>query len=76
MKDETYLIQISHEFKELVRIEPDGTVIISEYGADKKAAKVFYESLQIEGKTLFQKIKDLEEQLKKCQKENKGVQDG
>lgn len=67
---EDFLIQISGNDKELIRIEQDGTVVISEYGADKKAAKSFYESLQIEGQTLFQKIKDLEEQIIKLKDAN------
>jgi acylphosphatase len=40
----------------LVTITNDGTVIIHKEGADKEAAKKFYEALQLEGKTLHEKI--------------------
>jgi hypothetical protein len=49
--------------KLLVGIKPDGTVIINEPGADKEAAKVFYESLQYHGQSLVARIAELEREL-------------
>ncbi len=41
----------------------DGTVETKGKNAQKKAAKIFYEAVQIEGKTLHQKIAELENKL-------------
>jgi hypothetical protein len=43
----------------LITLKPDGTVVIHKEGADKEAAKVFYETLQIYGKSLHQEIERL-----------------
>ena len=47
---------------EILRIEHDGTVVVSQYGKEKQAAEMFYEALQIEGKTLHQKIAKLQKE--------------
>jgi len=65
-EDQNFLLEVSNVNEKLVTIERDGTVIIHKEGNDKKAAKLFYESLMIEGKTLHQKIKELEEELEIC----------
>ncbi len=48
------------EDKPLVTIRANGTVQIHEPGSEPVAAKIFYGALQIEGQTLYGKIKDLE----------------
>ncbi len=48
----------------IVTIGPGGTVTIHKEGGDKEAARIFYEALEIEGKTLHQKIAELEAELK------------
>ena len=58
------LIQFdSDEGKVIATILSDGTVELKEKGADKKAAELFWNSLQIEGMSLFEKIKNLEKEL-------------
>lgn len=52
---EPYMLQISNPDR-LVTIRQDGTVEVHKEGADKEAAKLFYEALQIEGKTLHDHI--------------------
>ena len=59
-----FIIDISNGDEQLVSIKPDGTVIIHKEGADKEAAKKFYESLEFEGKSLFARIEELEEENK------------
>ena len=49
--------------KPLVSIKPDGTVIVHEPGADREAAKAFYEALQIRGRSLVARIAQLETEL-------------
>ena len=46
-----------------VTVKCDGTVVIHKEGGDKEAAKAFYDSLQIEGVTLHQKIEQLQREL-------------
>ena len=48
-----HILALYAKSEELVRIEPDGTVVISKEGADKEAARIFYESLQIQGKNVI-----------------------
>jgi len=57
------LVIAEQEHTPLVTIAPDGTVTILKEGNDKKAAKAFYESLELEGVTLHQTIKKLREAL-------------
>ena len=52
------------EGERLVTIESDGTVIVHKEGSDKEAARVFYEYLQTEGKTLHQTIADLKDEIR------------
>ena len=68
----SFLIQMQQENEPLVTIKSDATVVIHKYGNDKKAAKKFWESLQIEGKTLIQTIEDLKKEIKllKGEKQN------
>lgn len=51
--------------EKLVTIEQDGTVVVSNEGADREAAKRFYEALQFYGQTLFGRVKELEARLAK-----------
>jgi len=65
----TYLIQMSDEDgKPLVSIGLDGRVVIHQKNCEDEAAKVFYESLQIQGMSLFEKIDELEEENAKLKK--------
>ena len=57
-----YLLHISGA-KPLVSIKYDGTVVIHELGAEKEAAKIFYEALQINGRSLVARIATLEAEL-------------
>jgi len=57
-----YLLRISGA-KLLVSIKYDGTVVIHELGAEKEAAKIFYEALEINGKSLVARIAALEAEL-------------
>ena len=62
LKDEEVMdsrIDISTYNEQIVTIEADGTVVIHKEGGDKEAAKLFYEALEIEGKTLHAKIEEL-----------------
>ena len=69
--EESYVVAfLGPSNKLLVSIKLDGTVVIHEAGADKEAARVFYESLQLQGQTLFQRIATLEAEsgiLARCQ---------
>ena len=49
--------------KPLVTIAHDGTVTIHEEGAEEEAARVFYRSLEFEGKTLYKRIEKLREAI-------------
>lgn len=59
----SYLLEISDGTEPLVTIKPDGTVVIHKEGSAPQAAKLFYEALQIEGKTLFERIKELDKEV-------------
>ncbi len=62
----TSLIKIfSTDNKELVNVQRDGTVVVSEYGADVKAAKRFWEALQYCGISMVSRIRELEKRLAK-----------
>ncbi|MCK9324169.1 MAG: hypothetical protein M0P69_01595 [Bacteroidales bacterium] len=61
--DQDYLLETSMDNEPIVTIAPDGTVTVHKEGGDKEAARAFYECLQFEGRTLFQKIKDLEDEI-------------
>lgn len=56
-----FLLQI-FSAEPLVSIKPDGTVVIHQEGGDKEAAKKFYEALELEGRTLHDRIAKLEKQ--------------
>jgi len=58
-----YMVSIANDTEDIVTIGYDGTVIIHKEGGDKEAAKKFYDCLQIEGKTLIDTIKALEEEI-------------
>lgn len=61
-----YILAISDMNNEkLVEIKPDGTVIVVREGADKEAARVFYESLQIQGQTLFQQLAERDQEIER-----------
>ena len=57
------LLMIGSDAEPIVTIASDGTVTVHKEGGDQEAARLFYESLQFEGRTLLQKIKDLEEEI-------------
>lgn len=63
-----FMVQFSNSMEKIVTIHNDGTVEIHKEGGDKEAAKVFYESLQIEGTTLHQKIDRLTAELEEAYK--------
>ncbi len=48
----------------ILEIASDGTVTVHKEGGEPEAAKLFYEALQFEGQTLYQKIAKLEEEIK------------
>ncbi len=60
----------------ILTIDYEGTVTIHKEGGYKEAAKLFYDAIKFEGKTLREKIKDLEEENKELKRElswlNKG----
>jgi|APSaa5957512622_1039677.scaffolds.fasta_scaffold178008_1 hypothetical protein len=56
------LLTISLEGEVLVRIDVEGTVTKYRKGADKEAAKQFWDCIQFEGKTLLDQIKELKEE--------------
>jgi hypothetical protein len=57
----SYIIKVNdNNYDEIARIESNGTVIVSQYGDYKTSAKVFWKSIQFEGKSLYVKIEDLE----------------
>lgn len=64
--DAEYLVKIRTEKNgdPIVTIKMDGTVIIHKEGSDKEAAKIFYDSLQVEGRTLLHRIKLMDMVLK------------
>ncbi len=49
--------------RELVHVKPDGTVVVSEEGAEPEAARRFWDALQVCGVGLLSRIRHLEEQL-------------
>lgn len=57
---ENFIFTINSAEKELIRVLPDGTVIAPDLESATAAGKLFIESLRIHGKTLFQKINELE----------------
>jgi len=59
----SYLLEISDGTEPLVTIKPNGTVVIHKEGSAPQAAKLFYEALQIEGKTLFGRIDELKKEV-------------
>ena len=59
-RDLPYLLELNDAGAPLVTIKPDGTVVVHREGADREAARVFYEALQMEGKTLHARIAELE----------------
>ena len=68
-----YLLQIcdvTDDNKELVTIKPDGTVIVHEYGSEPEAAKIFWDAIQLYGKTFLQQIQELENKVSELTDEN------
>ena len=66
VKNELYepsLLLISNPEERLVSIAVDGTVTYYKEGAAPEAARIFYESLQIEGRTLHRQIAELKREL-------------
>jgi len=63
-----FVLQISHENKPCVTIKNDGVVINHYEGAENDGARAFYEQLQLEGKTLYQKIDELKKELEEANK--------
>ena len=59
------LLSISMNDRELVHIKGDGSVITLAEGCEQEAAKVFYQALQFEGMTLFERVKKLEGIIRK-----------
>lgn len=51
--------------REIAHIKPDGTVVLSEPGADREAARLFWDSIQFRGTTLIVRIRELETRLAK-----------
>ncbi len=49
----------------ILTIDYEGTVTIHKEGGDKEAAKLFYDAFKFEGKTLREKIKELEKEIEK-----------
>lgn len=72
LTDPKHLIQIGRIDEPLVGINRDGTVIVYKEGADKEAAKLFYEGLQFEGVTLHKRVAELEAELYVAKKESEG----
>jgi len=58
-----FVLQIANENKPCVTIKHDGTVINHYEGAENDGARVFYEQLQFEGKTLYKKIESQQAEL-------------
>jgi len=56
--------------KPIAVIKLDGTVELLEEGADKKAAKVFWNEIQVQGKSLITRITELEQECKSLEAEN------
>lgn len=59
------LLAISSAAKPLITVKQDGTVVVHEYGADKEAARMFYESLHLEGTTLYQKVAEQADEIER-----------
>ncbi len=65
------ILYLQNNNEPILEISHDGTVTVHKYGAEKEAACLFYEFLQFEGQTLYQKIEALEEEIKILKKEKK-----
>ena len=53
----------------LITVEPDGTVIIHKEGSAPEAARIFYKSVEIEGKTLLKHLEYWKQRALKAEKE-------
>ena len=71
-----YSFRFNNETELIMDIKPDGSVETYVEGAQQKAAQIFYKALQIEGKTLHQRIAELEKQLKEKQKPYQQIAEG
>jgi uncharacterized small protein (DUF1192 family) len=60
----------SDDTKDLVTIRMDGTVEVHEYGAEPKSAKVFWDAIQLYGKTFIQQIQELRNRISELTSEN------
>jgi len=61
-------LTISLEGEKLIEILHDGTVKTYKEGCEQEASKIFYESLQFEGQTLYQKISSLNKKIEELEK--------
>ena len=59
------LLTFTNEDEVILEIMPNGSVKIFGEGCEEQAAKMFYESLQIEGMTLYARIEMLENIIRK-----------
>lgn len=64
-KPSDVLLTIGQDSEPVVSIMADATVVIHKEGGDKEAAKMFYETLEFEGKTLLARIQYLEDRLER-----------
>lgn len=51
----------------IARIKPDGTVIVNKLGADEEAAKIFWNAMQIYGKSIVQQREEETERAVKAE---------
>jgi hypothetical protein len=72
--EESYVLELfGAPERPLITIDKDGTVTIHEEGAEKEAARVFYEALEFEGRTLVKRIETLETALTKTERWLRGL---
>jgi hypothetical protein len=58
--NDDFMVIAREDGERLVTIKLDGTVVIHHAGADLEAAKAFWNAVQVEGKTLLDRIVELE----------------
>jgi hypothetical protein len=59
-----YLVRfLGDSNRPLVTVGNDGTVTIHEYGAERQAAEIFWNALQVAGMSLVARIAALEDEL-------------
>jgi len=57
----------------ILTVEEDGTVIIHKEGSEPEAAKVFYQYVEIEGKTLLEHLNQWKERALKAEEALKKI---